>query len=498
MTTVGGRFKAAMQAFMHPQRDSSDASNDRLKRYIWYEQLVDNTAYKDIAGLRQAAGIDHLYRYTRGLRNPLARYVNFYVANVWGGTLDAQAGDGSGTATALPIVTENEQLRAAIAMLWQWSNWGTRRQLAVRQGTSLGDAFIKVVDRPDAQRVYMQVRHPSQFTDVTWDNNGFIKRCVIEYEAIDNNGKPYTYKEIITHPLLHGGDGVLFETFKNNKPFAYADNVIDENAAAAWEEDYDFVPVVHVPFQVTGAGWGAVAFMHALPKIVEADASASILHDQLGRLLNSPLLAIGISASNIQFETKPDSVPVLAVEVPEKTPFQPTVTPLIGNMNLLDALQAVNKQVEAVERDLPELRLSDALQSGMSGEALGRAFSDVAAAVADVRASFDSALVRVQQMAITIAAMGRYDDVFSHFNKDSYQSGALDHYIGQRPVLPRGSSEELAEMKERWNIASVAVGMDVPQETALAEIVRWNDAKIASMTAARKRWIDGGSEDDGR
>ena len=56
----------------------------------------------------------------------------------------------------------------------------------------MGDAFIVVVDSPAAGKAYMQVRRPSEFTDLEWDDFGHIKQATMEYKAEDERGIAYT------------------------------------------------------------------------------------------------------------------------------------------------------------------------------------------------------------------------------------------------------------------------------------------------------------------
>ncbi|MFH0943777.1 MAG: tetratricopeptide repeat protein, partial [Planctomycetota bacterium] len=86
--------------------------------------------------------------------------------------------------------------------------------------------------------------------------------------------------------------------------------------------------------------------------------------------------------------------------------------PLIGDLNLGDALALLNAQLDDVKEDLPELRLSESLRSGMSGEALGRAFSDVLAQIQGVRAAHDSGLVRARLLSVlghVYSSLGEYE-----------------------------------------------------------------------------------------
>lgn len=481
--------RAAWNAFFQSPDTTTDNSADRIARYSWAWEVYNNTAYDNLASYaRYYPPPTRLYRYMRGLKNPVGRYVDFYVANIWGGVLDNSAG--GDTDTALPIETDNDNLRAAIARVWAWSNWGTKRQLTTLQSTVLGDAFLRVVDRPASQRVYLSALWPGHVKALEWDDYGFVKRLEIEYTAEDAHGRSYTYSEVIEHPRVWGGDTVRFSTYKNNQPFAYDANR-DTSGAAVWQwtAPYDFVPVVHIPWRDVGGGWGVTGWQRAMRKVDAANSLASLLADQVGKAVNTPLVAYGIQAGDVTATSNEDGVPVLYVNRP---PSEAQVQPLVGDLNLDHGLALLVDQSAEIASDLPELRMAEALRSGMSGEALGRAFSDVIANVQFVRAGHDAALVRAQQMAVTIGAIGRYHPAFETFDAASFPRGALDHNIGPRAVLPAGSGEATIEEQARWQMVNSAVSNGVPLETALREIVGWDDDKLAAMQADAQRalWVD--------
>lgn len=470
---------AAVNAFWNPPAGSAsiESANQRQTRYDWYWKLAWNTAYDNLTayvGVYPSGA--KLYKYTRGLRNPLARWVDFYVANIWGGILDMAAGNGHGTASALPIECEDERLRPAIARLWTWSNWNGKRALLTRYSTSLGDAFIKVIDRPEKRRCYLQALYPGFVTECQWDDFGNVKRVAIEYQATDDFGKSYTYKELIEHPSVWGGTRTRFSTYRDGRPNSF------DGQLPQWEVPYDFVPVVHIPWLDTGQNWGAVGFTATLKKIDAANALASQLADQVGKAVNTPLVAYGIEQGNVTIAQSQDGVPIMYINKP---PSEADVKPLISDLNLEHGLKVLEGQLEEVKNDMPELRLSEALRSGMSGEAIGRAFSDVIAQIQAVRAHHDAGLVRAHMMGVAIAGASGYHAAFQGYDLSSYGTGALDHAIGARPVLPQSSEEVDEALKRRWEMVGQAVTADVPLETALRNILGWDDAKLADMGTAR-------------
>ena len=107
----------------------------RQLRYAMNWSYYENNAYRDIHTWATKMKSDYgLYRYTRNIYNPTYRIVSFYRAHIWGGALDYAAGDGRTVPSAIPIVTDNENLRLAIGALWRGSNWASEKGIVAQDG----------------------------------------------------------------------------------------------------------------------------------------------------------------------------------------------------------------------------------------------------------------------------------------------------------------------------------------------------------------------------
>lgn len=473
---------AAYKAFLQPDPQTGGVSfaGGRLDRYDRYWALWLNTAYDVLTTyLRNYPETHRLYKKTRGLRNPLGQYADFWQANIWGGPLETGP---EATGGALPIVTDNEALIPAIYQVWQWSNWAQKRNVSTLHGAVLGDAFLVVADAPMAGKTYLETRWPGDFKAIEWDAFGNIKRAEIEYK--DSDGKlSYTYGMVIEHPAVHGqSQWTRFSTTRNGAPYAYPENTVNGVAVATWEAPYDFVPVVHIPFQDVGMGWGKVGF-HASQRLVdEACAKASLINDQIAKMVNPPLIASGITSGSLTLTTSDDGVPVIFTG---RSPDEATITPLLWDMNIADAVESLERDLGILREQMPELQLMLDLRSGMSGTALQQAYAPLIAKVNSVRDAFDAGLVRAQQMAVAIGGIRGYGPEFAGFGLESYAAGALDHSIGARPVLPRSQAEKWAEEQAMWNVVTQAVTAGVPLETALREVAGWTDEQLREMGTAR-------------
>ena len=176
---------AAFQgAFM--SSDSLDGSNfsDYQARYMRYEimwALYENTVFNKVHKWSTALKADYgLYKFIRNIYNPSYRIGEFWKAHLYGGQLDSEAGDGKTTPSAIPIMTDNDDIRPALSELWRASNWALQKDILSLRGSILGDAVIKVVDNPIKGRVSLHVVHPGTLESVTLDEHGNIKGYVIE------------------------------------------------------------------------------------------------------------------------------------------------------------------------------------------------------------------------------------------------------------------------------------------------------------------------------
>src|SRR5574338_1275075 len=118
--TMAG-YKAFQQKFMGAELLFSDdytGFESRKLRYAILWSMYENTAYAKIHTWGDLYKTEYgLYRYIRNIYNPSYRIGEFWKAHLLGGSLDPEAGDGKEIPSALPIATDNESLRPALAQL---------------------------------------------------------------------------------------------------------------------------------------------------------------------------------------------------------------------------------------------------------------------------------------------------------------------------------------------------------------------------------------------
>lgn len=453
----------------------------RKLRYALLWSLFDNSAYRDLhawsKGLRATYG---LYSYIRNIHNPAYRLGTFHQTHIQGGPLDLIAGDGKKVASALPIVmdSESQQLRAAIAQLWQWSVWSINKDVWTLNGTIMGDAPLEVVDDVARGKVYLKVMHPGKVKTLDCDPQGNVKGYTLEYvradprrPVVDRPGMSSSIPPTVTYTeqVTRDGDDVVYRTFLNSQAWPWNDQ------PAEWTRPYGFVPLVMVKHQDVGLDFGWSELHAGLSKFREVDDIASALDDQIRKAVNAPWLfnfAKANSATTIARTTPTTEnpqpgrgeLPAMYVNM-ESAKGQA----LIADLDIAAVGERIAALQDELKHDYPELDTERHTGSGdASGRALRYAQQPVTAKVLQRRSGYDSALVRAQQMAIAIAGERGYPG-FEGFGLDSFDAGALEHSIGERPVFAVDKLDQIEEDQAFWQAAKTAADAGYPLDLYLEE-----------------------------
>jgi hypothetical protein len=441
--------------------DDTDFSNwdARRLRYQINWAMYENTAYRKMHTWSAAYKTNFgLYRYIRNIYNPAYRLGEFYKAHIWGGRLDPEAGDGSNIPSALPIITDNPSIRPAIAMLWQWSNWQTKKDVNTLKGTIFGDAVVKVIDDPEHEKVYLKGINPATLKTVDLDPFGNVKGYEIIEERLDPRRSNAQIKVLYREVCSRDGDNVVYQTYLDNDLYAW-----DDDGVAEWAIPYGFVPVVLVQHNDAGFNWGWSELHPGLSKFREVDDLSSKLSDQIRKMVDAPALLAGVSAPKNTLETTSAGRKLLSdpeggrEELPALyAPAGSSFTPMVSSLSIAEAANYIKDILKSIEEEYPEL--SDNLhniQGDISGRALRINREPVEDKIAERRARYDNALVRAQQMALSIGGYRKYQS-FASFNLDSYKQGALDHSIGERPAFRKDPTDDLDTESLFWDVANKA------------------------------------------
>ncbi len=462
MSGIAAFKEAYMSVDVLDETDFADPDARRL-RYQIYWGFYENTVYRDLVHkwARQYRASYGLYKYIRNIYNPSYRIGEFWKTHLWGGELDPKAGDGKGVPSALPIATDSETLRTAIAQLWKWSNWQVNKDIITLYGSVMGDVAIRIVDDPARKKVYLRKVHPGTIKDVTKDEFGNIKGYFIQYERKDpdNLNRMVVYTEECSRK--DGDPMVYYKTCRNGTPFSW------DETAPEWSEPYGFVPMVLIQHNNLGLDWGWSELHPARSKFHEVDDLGSKLSDQIRKIVDAPWLFAGVNAPKKDVTMSgatatPDRPEPGREEIPALYgPVGATAIPLVAPLQIADTSAHIATILKEIERDYPELSVDiNNIQGDISGRALRIHQQPASIKVQQRRANYDDALVRAQQMAIAIGGMRAYEG-FAGFSLDSYESGQLDHSISNRPVFAKDPLDDLDMEEVLWKVAALAKNVGV-------------------------------------
>lgn len=452
----------------------------RRMRYTLYWSYYENSAYRNIhKWAHQFKATYGLYKYTRSIYNPAYRLGEFWKAHLWGGTLDVNAGDGVAVPSALPILTENQALRPAIAKLWRDSNWQVKKDVATLWGSVMGDTVIKIIDDTERRKVYLKNIHPATIKSVMLDPFGNVKEYEIEERRPDpdRTGSFCTYRELAQRV----GDAVHYSTLKDNALYSW------DGAEPEWDEQYGFTPLVMIKHNDVGTDWGWSEFHSAQSKFREVDDIASKLSDQIRKMVDAPWLLVNVAKPAKDKERKAQSEADSNNPEPgrEEIPVYYGTTgadakPLVANLDISASLEHIKRICENLEQDHPELSVNIQNVSGqISGRALRANQEPAKNKVQQRRPNYDNALVRAHQMALAIGGFRRYDG-YDGFDLDSYAKGQLDHMISEREVFSKDPMDDLEYEVAFWKTVQAEKANGIPIDMILREH-GWSDERIKQV-----------------
>lgn len=443
----------------------------------------------------------------RSLYAPAHRIGEFWATHLYTGSVDKEAGDGKadGRASALPIDTENDALRAALSVLWRDSRVEQELEIWGRYGAVLGDAPVKVADDPWRRRVYLQAIHPGTIRDYYTDPAGNCRGYVIQRQVPDpewndwqHPAPPVTFTEV----CYRRGDAVIFETYREGDEYDW--RVYEPGQPRVgwrWSMGYGFVPLVIAQHRNLGFAWGASEYHFSTAKLIELDRLASKLCDQVYRTVRAPWWFEDGAVEDTDIEARTpgddrtDDTPILA------GPGKPHS--LVAPLSLGDTLRIAIELREQIEAEHPEL-IADAVGANASGEARKVAREKAEANVIRRRGGYDAAWVAAQKMAISVGALGKYPG-YERFDENSYARGDLDHCIDERPVFAMDEGTRLKDEEQRGKTLKVFLDCGLPLELSMKragfcgeEIDEAEAEAAAQATAAvdrlrQLRMTDGGA-----
>jgi hypothetical protein len=437
----------------------------------------------------------NLYRNIRLIYNPTTRLVNFYAGQVYPGILSVD-GDKlpDGVPLAIPFSEDTSPaLKAAVAQIWQWSNWQKKKAVEVRYGAALGSVLVEIEDDVEKGKVCLSVVWPGEVCDLELDRADNVKSYSIEYYTYEKEYGQYRYKKTI--------DQQSFRYFKDDQPFDYGYGAVVENP-------YGFVPAVWIKHNDMGGDHGAPVIDGSMGKIDELNNLASHVHDQIHKVIGAPLLISSSSKLTNLFNTQkrgPTSEFVEPAQDQESLlmlggPADARAQTLAGDLNIAEAGERMRDLLAELENDHPELNFYKELraQSQVTGPGAQRMNGDVELLIVDAQASYDQPNISLFGMAVAIAGfraksrvggwakMTTQQQKFLTFDLDSYEKGKLEMEIAPRVLLKPTKLELAQEDVAESTAVQTWVKAGVPLEIALKR-VGWTDQEIADHKQAKQK-----------
>lgn len=414
----------------------------RNARYRTAEGYYYNTIYDQLDAMAIELRInERLYKFIRGIFNPVQTLVFLLTAYAYKGTVDTQTLKGGAT----PLVYENTALEEPLKLAIKWSNLDQQLSKYVKDASLLGDAAWWICDDTARQRVRMELIDPGRVKLREMDEVGNVRSVVIEYKRQEepdvNRYQPGYWSGALTlqksteYTYTMIADRDSFRTYKDGKPFKFPFHTDDRgNPVDGWDNPYGFVPLKMTYFEEGKDKWGKNAFFGvARRQIDEISDATSLLTDSVRNVVTPLLQAYGMTKSNQTQLTRDDKDNVSILYMPSTTAeLKPVTIPL----DIAAASAHRASLVADLEKNLPILALQRIreMSGNLSGVAIQNMFGDATSAIENLRRNLDPGITAAMQMCVTIGAIQGYEG-FRAFNTDSYDNGDMELSIADRPVI---------------------------------------------------------------
>jgi hypothetical protein len=489
---ITSAVSAALSSFRQAWLDQGTLSTRHFqKRVNYYDRLWEyysNNAFENLDVWSEYKRQHGLYRYIRQIYNPTARLVEFYTT-LYPGVLTTDAKRvPDGTPLAIPLARDTSpELRSAIGSFWEMSNWQEQMHVMLRYAAALGNVLVKINDEVDRGRVSAQVVWPGLISDIELDTAGNVQRYVLEYDIEDEDGGIKLYRE---------------EVDKEKVSITLDDKPYNANGmGSTYANPYGFVPACWLRFNNLGSVYGAPVTWHSIGKIDELNNLASQTHDQINKMLESPIMVKGgknvrtlqdLIGSRKTQPTADDPDPYSSRDSLDILYGPPDAGLETLSFDVSQAMEAIEGVIKELENDFPELSVFNVLRqmTQTTGPAVEKLSSDVKSRFTRTAAAADRQTVKLIQMGLAIGGwrantgawtdLTRKQEVFKPFSLDSYKAGDLDFDIDMRPLLPDAKGEVYTVEASRWTAFQQALNAGAPLEFLLRDD-GWDETRITEF-----------------
>lgn len=468
LTTLRNGLAGAMQSISYgsntpplgPALDIGSTGTPSLRGQPWAlhalmrGMAMNSAVYESIAAGLPRYGLEGVA--LQGLRNPTNAVAQFYRATLWPGTIREDDAE-----SALPLImperTTNDALRAAIHGVWRASNWNSLKDDVAYDNANLGEQVLKIVEGKPTKPPYVQVIQPEFLTDLDVDGRRYLTyiRLDIPISSIDAESLGYRTADqyrTIWRTEIWDKRRSTYRVWVHQEGATTPDNelgtpLIDTELDQVY--GVDFIPFVHMMHERSSASpRGIPATLRAFDKIVYLDVLATSLHQRLNNH-NTDEKVLQSQLTGAMGEPLPP--PMLGdagkVTVNGTTIWSlPSGWTMNNTASLIDfvshAAEVVTTYESLKNTDLPELAWGLISESGndVSGKALQYQLTAAKARCDQARGMAEDALIRATQMALSV---GQAMEVagFDAASIGTYDTGALDFWIDDRPIVPLTEQE---------------------------------------------------------
>lgn len=443
-----------------------------------------------------------VYKSIRTIHSVGYRIGQFWGSHVFAGSLDPLAGDGELIRSALPLVSISDPVRAAIAKVWEDSNFSTFKDVIPLYGSILGDCGIAVVDDPIRKQVRLKVIHPGWIKWLDRNDAGDTTGYILSYQrpnpdfvpsmasltSVNDTIPTCEYREIAK--LLPSGR-VEYTTLKDGAEFDWRGVDTGMGGSPTWEVDYrGILPFYCFHHNQTTMTWGMSELLPAFPKEIEINDNRSLLGDQIRKAVSAPHLLAGVRKPAATL-TPGGATATTDNPNPDRdessflfADLGATATQLYSDLDISGVSGHTGKMHSEIIEDYPELQVGMITDGRTSGRAVREARRAAEIKVQTRRPAYDKTLTMAQSAAVWIGAIRGYDG-FEGVPSDDFANPGLQHRIAHRPVFQPDPLDRIEQDTAFWTMAQTAVAAGMPLETILRR-EGWPESDIAAVVKHRE------------
>lgn len=379
----------------------------RANKFQQFRLYYSGKIYDD-----QAFKLAHkLYAQTKALLSFLARAVDLDVALVPGVMQPWELAEGT-----------PQKVIAAQKALYEASSWDTEGDTWLEDGTTCGEAMLKIVPNEETRQIQLQRLRPElclltpHFDPQTQQTVDLA--LIVDHSATDHAGKQYEYAEAITPTEIR--------TYWNGQPHGFHGN------PDRYPNPLGFVPVVRTKNDADCRP----TFAKALPQVDSVNELASYLGDIIGRHIEPQWFAAGVepgdfnkSGKNVWVAPSPDA----------------KIDALIAKIDIPGTLAFIQELKEETKSNLPELAFDDLrAKDQIAAETLEIQLVELDAKVWKMRRRYDAGMVDAHQMAAMASVTYGFGDLAVLL--------APHGFDWQRPIRPISELEQIRLEEARLNL----------------------------------------------